>query len=277
MSPATLGVALLLQVASSGGGTDPIVITRRTLEKAKMEAARQPRRAYAREGYLRGGLLGDVQLAPDGRHVSFLQRSEKGVDLMLQNVATGGRTRLVAGLPGAETAWSGDGRRLWLADNAGLAVIETAGLRPRRILKWDPRRSQRLWFVDPRAPQHAVIHEKVVVSGAQRHRYLRVDAQGKTQLLLDAPLPVRSVLLDEKGALAYTAAFVGPRYETAIRGHSPAGTREIMRCSPLEDCRLVGYNGATRAVLVLSQKGDGKFTLQRRQSGSFAAKAGTTV
>ena len=269
MSSQTLGIALLLQVGIAGASTDPVVITRRTLDKAKMEAVRQPRRpVYAREEYLRGGIIGDVRLAPDGRHVSFLQRSEKGVDLVLQDAATGARTRLVAGLPGAETAWSGDGRRLWLADNQGLAVIETAGLKPRRIFKWDPRRSQRLWLVDPRAPQHAVIHEKIVMSGAQRHRYLRVDAQGKTRLLIDVSLPVRSVLLDGNGALAYTAAFVGPRYETAIREHSPTGTHEIMRCSSLEDCRLVGYDAATRSVLVLSQKGDGKLTLQKRQAGS---------
>jgi dipeptidyl aminopeptidase/acylaminoacyl peptidase len=267
MSAATLGIALLLQAGLPAAGSDLVVSTRRTLENAKTEAARQPRRPlYPREDYLRGGVIGDVRLAPDGRFVSFLQRSEKGVDLILQTVATGARARIVAGLPGAETAWSGDGRRLWLADNAGLAVIEMAGLKPRRILKWDQRRSQRLWLVDPRAPHHVVIHEKVVTSGVERHRYLRVDGQGKTRLLLEAPLPVRNALLDAKGALAFTAAFHGPRYETAIREHSSAGAREILRCSSLEDCRLVGYNAAARAVFVLSQKGDGKLTLQRRQS-----------
>jgi hypothetical protein len=149
---AALTIALALQV------TDPVATTRRVLEKAKSEAGRQPRHpVYPREAYLRRGDIGDVRLAPDGRHVSLLRRGETGADLILYNVVTGVRTRIVAGLQGVETAWSGDGRRLWLADRQGLAVVELSGLKVRRILKWDPRRSPRLWSVDGRAPEFAML------------------------------------------------------------------------------------------------------------------------
>ena len=211
--------------------TDAMAATRIVLRNAKTKAAGKPRAAIAmRETYLRRPEIVDVRLSPDGRYVSFLRRGDKGVDVILQNVSNGIQTRIVAGLQSAETEWSGDGRRLWLADEQGLAVVESASrLSVKRIVKWDPRSKQRLWAVDARAPQYAIIHERVVISGAERHRYLRVDAQGRTRLLIEAALPLRNALLNAKGDLAFTAAFDGPRYETAVRRYSEGKPRELLR------------------------------------------------
>jgi len=268
-----LALAVLLGASSTAAQvTDPVTATRTALQKAKAQAANKPRASLiARETYLRRAEIVDVRLSPDGRHLSFLRRSEPGVDVMLQDVSSGTQTRIVAGLQRAETAWSGDGRRLWLADEQGLAVIESAGLSPKRVLKWDPRAKQRLWAVDARAPQYAIIHERVVEAGAERHRYLRVDAQGKTRLLLEAAWPVRNALLNADGDLAFAAAFDGSRYETVIRQYTAAGPRELLRCGSLEECRLVGYNQARQTLWLLSQHDEDKLALRRwrQESGRW--------
>ena len=262
-----LGATVLL--GASGAADDPVAATRVALRKAKTQSASQPRaQLIARETFLRRAEIVDVRLSPDGRFVSFIRRNGNGVDLMIQDAPTGAATRVVAGLNRAETAWSGDGRRLWLADEQGLAVFESATRSMKRVLKWDPRTKQRLFAVDARAPQYAVVHEKVVRAGAERHRYLRVDAQGRTRLLLDAALPLRSVLLDANGEVAFTAAFDGPRYETAVRQYTAGKPRELLRCTSLEECRLAGYNHAQQTVWLLSQHGGDKLALRRRRQSS---------
>lgn len=268
------GVAVVLALAvllgASSTAADPVTATRIALQKAKTQAANQPRASLiARETYLRRPEIGEVRLSPDGRHLSFLRRGEQGLDVMLQDVSSGAQTRVGAGLQRAETAWSGDGRRLWFADEQGLAVMESAGLSAKRVLKWDPRAKQQLWVVDARAPQYAIVHEKVVQAGAERHRYLRVDAQGKTLLLLEAPWPLRNALLNADGKLAFTAAFDGPRYETVIHRYTAAGPRELLRCTSLEECRLVGYNQKQQTLWLLSQHDEDKLALRRwrKESG----------
>jgi dipeptidyl aminopeptidase/acylaminoacyl peptidase len=264
--------ALAALVGGSSTAADPVTATRAALEKAKTQAANQPRASMiAREDYLRRQEIVDVRLSPDGRHLSFLRRGEKGVDVMLQDMASGVQTRVVAGLQRGQTTWSGDGARLWLADEQGLAVIECADLSAKRVLKWDQRRSQRLWAVDARTPRYAIIHEKFVELGAERFRYLSVDAHAKTRLLLEADWPVRSALLNADGDLAFTAAFDGPAYETVIRQYTAAGPRELLRCGSREEGRLVGYNQAKHTLWLLSRHDEDKISLRcwREESGRW--------
>lgn len=266
-------VGLVALPGASGTASDPVVATRIALLNAKSLAERLPRAPMAaRAAYFRRSEIGDVRLAPHGRRLSFVRRSARGIDVILQDVASGTETRVVAGLQRAETAWSGDGRRLWLADEQGLIVIESADRSAKRVLKWNSRAKQRLWTVDARAPQYAIIHEKGVQSGAEHHRYLRVDAHGDTRLLLESAWPVRDALLDAKGELAFTAAFDSPRYETVIRQHGGATPRELLRCGSLEECRLVGYGQSQQTLWLLSQRGEDKLSLQRwrQQNGRWA-------
>ena len=261
MSRASLGLCLAVVLGT------PCQATELAHAKARSAAAPRPP-VFARQANLHRPSMREVRLAPDGRHVSWLRRTERGIDLLWQDVATGARTRLVAGLDRAETAWSGDGRRLWLADEQGLAVIETAAPRPRRVFRWDPRRSQRLWAVDPRAPRYAILREKLGHAGAERHRYLRIDAQGTTRLLLESTRPLRSILLDAAGRLAFVAAFDSPAYDIAIRRYGAAGPRELLRCRSLEECRLVGWNAAQDTVWLLSNHGEDRLALRRWRASS---------
>jgi dipeptidyl aminopeptidase/acylaminoacyl peptidase len=262
-------VPLGVLVGATGSANDPVAVSRTVLQKAKAQAESEPRAALkVREDFLRAQVIGQVHLSPDGRFLSFHRRTQQGADVVLQDAVTGVRKRIAAGVHSVETNWSGDGRRLWIADDQGLAVFEVAGAGAKRVLKWDPRRSQRFWALDARAPGYALIYEKVVERGAERHRYLRVDPQGRTRLLLDVARPLRGALLNENGDLAYTAAFDGPGYETVIRRHAAAATQDLLRCNTIEDCRLVGYNKSQRTLWILSQHGEDKLALRRWREGS---------
>jgi dienelactone hydrolase len=100
---------------------------------------------------------------------------------------------------------------------------------------------------------------------------LSVDAQGKTRLLLEAAWPVRSVLLNADGELAFTAAFDGLGYETVIRQYTAAGPRELLRCGNREEGRLVGYNQAEHTLWLLSRHDEDKLSLRcwREESGRW--------
>ena len=265
-----LAVALIAPDEARTQTTDLVAATRITLQKAKIQSAKLPRPVQApRETYMRRAEIVDVRLAPDGRYLSFFQRNDKGIDVMMQNVSSGARTRIAAGMQRAEMEWSGDGRRLWIADEQGLAVTETADLRAKRLLKWDARRRQRLWSVDARAPRYVIIHERVVHADVERHRYLRVDQQGKTHLLIDAALPVRSMLLNADGEVAFTAAFDGPRYEVVVRRHTAGESRDLLRCGKLEECRLAGYSEKEQTLWLLSHRGEDRLALLRWRQGRW--------
>jgi dipeptidyl aminopeptidase/acylaminoacyl peptidase len=238
------------------------------LQVAKARAASAPRAPLiARDAFMRRQAIVDVRLSPDGRYVSFVRRGDRGLDVVMQNISSRAEKRLITGLQRAETAWSGDGKRLWVADEQGLAVIESANLSARRVLKWDARVAQRFWAVDPRATQHVIIRENGK-SAQSRHRYLTVNQQGQKRLLLETALPVRSMLLDAQGDIAFTAAFEGASYQTVVRDHTGPKPREKMRCGMLEECRLVGYNVAQKTVWLLSQHGSDKLELRRMRQGS---------
>ncbi|HEX6066555.1 MAG TPA: prolyl oligopeptidase family serine peptidase, partial [Longimicrobiales bacterium] len=242
--------------------------TAQDLQKAKTQAANASRAPLiTRAALMRRPEIVDVRLSPDGRHLSFVRRGDKGLDVVVQSVASGARKRVIAGLQRAETAWSGDGKLLWVADEQGLAVVEGVRLAARRVLKWDVGNAQRFWSVDARATQHAIIRENGSTA-QKRHRYLTVDARGQKRVLLETALPVRSMLLNPAGGLAYAAVLDGPRYETVVRDYAASRPREMLRCATLEDCRLIGYNVTQKAVWLLSQRGSDKVELRRWRQGN---------
>ncbi len=267
------------QSTNAQASRDPVGAARIALQAARSSAMRAPREPLRdRADFVRRPGITDVRLAPDGRYVAFLRRGNVGSDVVIHDIARGVALVVATGVKRAEMAWSGDGRRLWVADEHGLALIDSLDERPstrtrfvaRRMYTWNRRRQQSLWLVDARAPDFAVVHEQITEADGNgervQHRYLRVDAQGRTQVLLASTLPLRSALLTTQGAFAYTAAFDGAQYETVIREHGAAGVHELMRCTTIEACRLVGFNQAQSAVWVLSQHGEDKLALRRWQS-----------
>ncbi len=248
--------------------SDQVESTRVALRKASQFAMSQPKaKLISRETLLQRPVISGIGLSPDGRHLSFLKRNEQGHDLWLQEVANGKRALLLADVRGGDLRWSGDGSRLWLADELGLAVIEPTTRKARRILKWNATRKQSFFGVDKHAPAYALMTEQVEQNHVLRYRYLIVDAAGKARLLHEATLPLRKVLLRKDGSLAFAAAFDGKNYDTVVRHYSPQGVRELARCRGIEACELVGYGGKEDVLWMLSQLGEDRIVLQRWKAG----------
>ena len=238
------------------------------LSKAAHRAQSQSRApAIDRGSFLRRPAIAGVHMSPDGRYLSFLKRNEGGVDLWVQDIADGSQRRLLIDVRAADLRWSGDGSRLWVADEQGLAVIDPATHRARRILKWDVSRRQRLFGVDAHAPAYALVSERVEQDRHLRYRYLLVDGSGATRQLHDAALPLHKVLLNSDGSLAFAAAFDGSDYDTVIRRYTSQGMTELTRCRGIEVCDLVGYEGQGDVLWMLAQRGEDNLALQRWQAG----------
>jgi dipeptidyl aminopeptidase/acylaminoacyl peptidase len=220
-----------------------------------------------REALLRQSPIFDARLSPDGRAVTFLRRDGRRVAAWWQDVATGQRVRLLDGKRGIEQAWSGDGRRLWLADEGGLAVVEGDARKAKRIVRWNDARRQRLVGVDARATRFAVVGETIEKRGVAWHRLLLVDATGTTRVLHEGLQPLQGFLLREDGSLAYTTAYDGPAWDTVVRAHSPQGTRELARCAAIETCELIDHDLQRGIAWMLAQRNEDKLALQQWQAG----------
>src|SRR5688500_13306186 len=199
-----------------------------------------------REVFLRQPTIGDVRLSPDGRPLAFVRYNGPQAEVLLQDVASGVATRLVAETRGVEIAWSGDGRLLWIADEDGMAVLDSATGTAKRILEWDERRAQRFWRVDARAADYAIIQERPAPGTTAPYHYLLVNAAGKTRPLHESALPLLDVVLTTDGQLAFAAAYDGPQYDKVIRQFTPGGVRELLRCTGIETCRIAGRSEERR-------------------------------
>jgi dipeptidyl aminopeptidase/acylaminoacyl peptidase len=264
------GALLLFACACAAQAAGLDAATRDALRIAARAAAAAPRPPHIpRAAFLREPAVGELRLAPDGLRLSVVLRAADRSELWLQSVATGARTRVLPDARGVAQAWSGDGRRLWLADALGLAVVDGRPATARRILRWDRARGQRFLGADARAPAFALVHERVVREGRTRHRYLRVDAAGRTQLLHEAALPLRTLVLDPGGRLAMAAGFEGPAWDTVVRRHAGATSRVLARCVGTLACVPVGLD-ARGAVWMLSQQGGDLHELRRQEPGATA-------
>lgn len=242
--------------------------TQRVLRDAARDARTAPRaETIARTAFLARPLVSDAQLAPDGRHLAYRRRDGARTALVLRSLEDGRERRVLADAERVRSHWSGDGARLWLADALGLAVHDVASSQVRRVFKWDAARGQRAWAIDDRASQYALVREQVDAGGRWMYRYLRVDARGEVSLLFEGRQPLRDVLLDDAGALVFSAAYDGEAYDTVVRRHRNGETREVVRCPGIAQCRLISYEDGGDTLWLVSDVGEDRAVLQRWRDG----------
>ena len=258
------GVAIALPARAEESFAALLANQHVALPSAIRDARRQPvPPLLSRESLLRRAIVDNVELSPDSNHVVYRRNKGQQIELRLLTLDNGHDVRVLTGAERLRVEWSGDSRRLWLADRTGLAIFEVAAHQVRRIYKWDNTREQRLWTVDARAPEFALISEASGQGQGRRYRYLRIDAQGKTIVLHESVLPLRDVLLDRPGRIAFSAAYEGARYDTVIRQHDRDGHPELLRCHGIESCRLVGFSETGSTLTILSQQHENTLALQQ--------------
>ena len=248
--------------------------SRDALQIARREHSSKTAASFiARETLLQRPTVSNVQLSPDGRYLSFQHRLAQQTNLALQQTSDNQTQTVLADIKKLQTRWSGDSQTLWVADELGLIAIAMNKKTAKRLWKWDSKRHQKFIGVDTRVPAYAIIREKVADKQTWMYRYLRIDTQGKSSLLIEADKPVRDLLLTEDGALAFTATYEETSYDTVIRHHlgketaiAGAKPKEVGRCLGVQRCRLMGYNEKTNDLFILSSFGESHLRLQHWQA-----------
>ncbi|MCK7594174.1 alpha/beta hydrolase family protein [Pseudomarimonas salicorniae] len=239
-------------VGPAGASGDTTLEALRAL--AAEASAAVPVDLLPRAALLERPAVSETKLSPDGQHLLFRQRGEQRSSWRLRHLDSGREWTLLAEGGEVEALWSGDGRRIWLADDQGLALYPMPAGPPRRIHRWDEPRRQRFFTVDPQATGHAVISERVDDAGRWLFRYLSIDPSGRTRLLIEARQPVRDLLLDARGALRFSVAYEGEDYDSVVRHHRGDEATELLRCRGIRQCLLLGAAADGSSLGLLSQQ-----------------------
>jgi len=238
-----VGALTTLEVAAEIAD-DPV------LKRAKQAAEAAPRAPFiARDVFLTSSDVRDISLSPDGRWLAYRRDTGHRLELWISVVGNVGDPvrgrRVVADSEGTELYWSGDGATLWLPDAEGLSVFDLTTQSGRRVFRYDESRQQTFWQVDQRAPEYAILREKIAERGQWRYRYLSINVAGHTQLIGESTGALQSVLLDADGHLRYATGYDGSQFDTVIWKYEDGGRRELMRCPLPQQCRPVAYSEST--------------------------------
>lgn len=271
---ATMFAVIVFSTASAGKNQSRIVDNDQpesTLQVAARSAENSQRvTMIPRDEFMRRADLRDITLSPDGRWLSYRHEKEQRVELWLRNITSGEDHRVMANSEGVEVEWSGDGTRLWLPDDKGLAVFDIESMIGRRIVRYDEDRGQMFWGVDDTAPAVAVLREKIPVKGKWQYRYLAVDDNGKIRLLRETGSTLLHLLLDRKGNLRYASGYDGEKFDTVIWRFDEDGRHELMRCSLPQQCRPVAFHESKtgETLWALAHGGENLMSLQRLKPGA---------
>ncbi|WP_223670321.1 alpha/beta hydrolase family protein [Kangiella shandongensis] len=223
-----------------------------------------------RKDLMRHATFRDINLSPDGHWLSFRHEKDKRVELWLRNIASGEDYRVMADSEDVDVKWSGDGARLWLPDEKGLAVFEIDSMMGRRIVRYDEDRGQKFWSLDHNFPDAVIIREKIPVDGKWQYRYLTVDGNGKTRLLRETKSTLLHLLLDRKGILRYASGYDGKKFDTVIWRFDNNARHELMRCPLPQQCRPVAFHESDTGdtLWALAHGDENLMSLQKLEDGA---------
>lgn len=219
--------------------------------------------ALPRSAFLRSGNLAAVRLAPAGGHVAVLREEAGRRSLWLLAPGETRAKRLLARTGGDSLLWSRDGRWLFLpsaehVDVLGVAPVTAA----RTVARLDPQRLHEVIGADPSRDDALLLLEQTRRSApVQRSRLVRLDAQGRREVLHEDIRPILDAALSPDGSSLRLRVLASDRHLVLAR-EADGRLRELMACVQLERCRLLaaGDDGHT---LLASDAGAGFVRLLR--------------
>ena len=206
------------------------------IEKARPVPDVLPRAAFLSQPQVQA-----VTLAPDGRHLAWLEHRGEHADVWLQRLPHAQAQRHLPRTGATALAWSADGGGLLVVEPGQLAWLPLDGARGGTRLSALGGVSRRQFLgVDPTRPGAALVIER---PARRNHpsgvwRVLSVSTDGERMLAQDTRQIV-DVALDAGGALDWRVLAVGEQHEW----HLPlegGGTRRVLACGQMRQCRLVG-------------------------------------
>lgn len=225
--------------------------------------AQQPAPMLARDAFLAETRVREVRLAPDGRQLAFLRDGGGQRSLWLQRLDADAPRRVLPQVDAENLLWSRDGRWLFLASDAQLAVFNVAGQGGSgRIARLGQRHLHEVVGIDPSQPAAVLVLEHSPPGAAQpQSRLLRIDAGGKqTELHVDA-LPLGDAALAVDGSVLYLRRIEQDRH-AIVRVRSGQGPVELARCVNLERCQFVGVADTDHGLWMNSDLGGSFSRLQ---------------
>ncbi|WP_160154319.1 prolyl oligopeptidase family serine peptidase [Microbulbifer sp. ALW1] len=256
-----LSLAVTSPTQATAGDTDQALQTAKHIAENSHAAPH-----ISRDVFMQRARVRDLSLSPDGRWLTFRRDTEQRIELWLQEIESGKSRRILPNSDQVAVYWSGDGARIWLADEQGLGVFDTGTMTSRRVFRFDDARRQALWTVDWYAPAFAVLSEKIADNGEWLYRYLTIDAEGKIQVVYESRKALQSALLNADGSLRYIAGYDGDAFDTVIWKQDNGGKHELMRCPLPERCHPIAYafaGAASESVWALAHNGEDRAVLQR--------------
>jgi dipeptidyl aminopeptidase/acylaminoacyl peptidase len=210
-----------------------------------------PAPLLAREAFLARRPLRGLTLSPDGQWLAYVRM--EGLEGSLWTLHTGSleRRQRLHTLKARQVYWSTDSQWLFLETAHNVAGVPVDGGGSVLIASLEERRRQVFAGVDPVLPRHFLLTEKEPEQ--ERYRLLRVDVQGKRELLYEGTRPLSDFVIDPKGGLAFIK-LPGDGHQQVIYRASDGGWREVLRCEVLVSCELLGTSADHRTLLMRSDR-----------------------
>lgn len=214
--------------------------------------------------------LRQALLSPDGAHLAYIENEGEGerAGATLYLLALkGGAARSLLPVDGQASArWSTDGSTLFLVQEEGLAAIRVRDGTSARIAAFAKDGAKPVVEADPSRPRHAILRERDAAGRASR--VLRIDADGRRELLYQAPDMAKDILLGSDGQPALIRR-LDERFQQLILMRAGAGWTELGRCKPFRACELVAQSPDGKGVLLRASPGGDREGLYELRPGGL--------
>ncbi len=213
--------------------------------------------------------LRQVRISPDGSQLAYLEAEGDAATLFVLDTARLVARRLLA--VGLETRlhWSGDGALLFAVNEAGVSALTLRDGSSRRVSTLGGERTRQFAGVDPVLPRHLLVRERDPATS--RHRLLRVNADGATQLLHEDARPIDDFLIDAGGALRLLRVRDAQHRQLVLRLDGGKWW-EATRCQPFQACALVAPTSDGKRVLMRTVQANDRQVLSELPLDGGAAR-----
>jgi dipeptidyl aminopeptidase/acylaminoacyl peptidase len=210
------------------------------------------------EDFSRRSRLREVKLSPDGASIAYLESDGKTFSLKLQDIASGDKKQLLAGLGRVELNWSRDSQVLFIDAGDGLSVLRVKDGGSARIAAFEPARRERMLAVDQRRAQAVLVDE--FDRAVPRYRLSRIGADGTREVLYEGNKKLVDFLLDAGGQVSFVRS-LDDKFMQVVAQKRAGQWTEVTRCKPLQSCSLVSASDDGRRLDMLANGRDERKSL----------------
>ncbi|MDQ0009125.1 dipeptidyl aminopeptidase/acylaminoacyl peptidase [Luteibacter jiangsuensis] len=229
-----LGALGALVLAIPAFATDEAFELALRAERERPWAAR-----FERDAFLVRPAIADVTMSPDGKRFAFIRGVDDRRGLWLAAI-DGTERQVLASTDATGIAWTRDGRWLLVVSARRLFAVAAAGQGGSRLLAELGGAEERAFMdADPARDAAAIVRERSLeAAGSTRSwRLVRIDNEGRRELLAETPDRIGGYALDGNGRLAFLQVMHDDRMVT-WRLDADGARHEALHCEEMHRCGL---------------------------------------